>query len=179
YHLAKVSDLKAVASNLVYGGPPECPNRISCLKGLETVYGIHFKDFKSLDPGGPLTVAALKSNGVQVADLFTTDASILVNGFVVLTQDKPIVGAENVVPIAKLEEENRKDIARLIKALLAEGGMVGGERVLARIVEQHPEHAGAWMEADSHFSSGDPDSPFVHIGLHLVVERGVITRDHE
>src|SRR5439155_26654875 len=101
YHLAKVSDLKAVASNLVYGGPPECPNRISCLKGLETVYGIHFKDFKSLDPGGPLTVAALKSNGVQVADLFTTDASILVNGFVVLTQDKPIVGAENVVPIVR------------------------------------------------------------------------------
>jgi hypothetical protein len=66
-----------------------------------------------------------------------------------------------------------------MKALLSEGGMVEEERVLARIVEQHPEHAGAFMGAESHFSSGDGDSPFVHIGLHLIVERGVVTRDHE
>ena len=66
-----------------------------------------------------------------------------------------------------------------MKALLSEGGMVEGERQLARIVEQHPEHAAAFMDADSHFSSGDNDSPFVHIGLHMVVERGVVSRDHE
>jgi osmoprotectant transport system substrate-binding protein len=99
YHFKKVSDLKPVASNLVYGGPPECPTRVACLKGLEDVYGIHFKEFKALDAGGPLTIAALKSNGVQVADVFTTDARIPANNFIVLDQDKPIVGAENVVPI--------------------------------------------------------------------------------
>jgi hypothetical protein len=66
-----------------------------------------------------------------------------------------------------------------MKALLSEGGMVEEERVLGRIVEQHPEHAGSFMGAESHFSSGDPDSPFVHIGLHLIVERGVVSRDHE
>ena len=82
-------------------------------------------------------------------------------------------------PIAQLEEETRKEVARLMKALLSEGGMVEEERVLARIVEQHPEHAAAFMDADSHFSSGDPDSPFVHIGLHLQIERGVVTRDQE
>jgi osmoprotectant transport system substrate-binding protein len=103
YNLKKVTDLKPVASQLVMGGPPECPTRISCLKGLEQVYGIHFKDFKPLDVGGPVTVRALKSNGIQVADLFTTDASIVVNGFVVLEQDKPIVGAENIVPIVRDE----------------------------------------------------------------------------
>jgi osmoprotectant transport system substrate-binding protein len=101
YNLKKVSDLKAVGSNLTFGGPPECPTRIACLKGLETVYGIKFKEFKPLDVGGPITVQALKSNTVQVADLFTTDASIAVNNFVVLEQDKPIVGAENVVPIVR------------------------------------------------------------------------------
>jgi osmoprotectant transport system substrate-binding protein len=103
YNLKRVSDLKPVGSQLVFGGPPECPTRISCLKGLEQVYGIHFKSFKPLDVGGPITVRALKANGVQVADLFTTDASIAVNGFVVLEQDKPIVGAENVVPIVRDE----------------------------------------------------------------------------
>src|SRR5438067_9243765 len=68
-------------------------------------------------------------------------------------------------PVAKLEEETRKEVARLMKALLSEGGMVETERLLARIVEQHPEHAAAFMDAGKHFSSGDPDSPFVHIGL--------------
>lgn len=82
-------------------------------------------------------------------------------------------------PIAKLEEDTRKAVARLMKALLSEGGMVEDERVLARIVEQHPEHAAAFMEAGSHFSSGDVDSPFVHIGLHLVVEQGVVSRAQE
>jgi hypothetical protein len=82
-------------------------------------------------------------------------------------------------PVAQLEEETRKEVARLMKALLSEGGFIEQERTLARIVEQHPEHAAAFMDADKHFSSGDPDSPFVHIGLHLHVERGVISRDQE
>ena len=81
--------------------------------------------------------------------------------------------------MARLEEETRAEVARLMKALLSEGGFVEGERTLARIIEQHPEHAAAFMDADKHFSSGSMDSPFVHIGLHLIVERGVVTRDHE
>ena len=87
-----------------------------------------------------------------------------------------------VVPntaVAKLEEETRLEVARLMKALLSEGGFIEEERTLARIVEQHPEYAAAFMEAEKHFSSGDADSPFVHIGLHLIVERGVVSRDHE
>jgi hypothetical protein len=81
--------------------------------------------------------------------------------------------------VAQLEESTRAEVARLMKALLSEGGMVEEERVLARIVEQHPEHAASFMDASSHFSSGDKDSAFVHIGLHLIVERGVVTREHE
>lgn len=82
-------------------------------------------------------------------------------------------------PIAKLEEETRAEVAALMKALLSEGGMVETERVIARVVEQHPEHAALFMDAAKHFSSGDIESPFVHIGLHLQVERGVVTRDQE
>lgn len=81
-------------------------------------------------------------------------------------------------PVAELEERTRKEIASLMEALMTEGGLVEEERLLARIVEQHPESASAFMEAATHFSSGDRSSPFVHIGLHLEVERGVVTRDH-
>ena len=100
YHLSKLSQLAAVSSNLIMGGPPECPKRQACLKGLQDVYGVHFKEFKALDVAGPITVRDLKSNAVQVANLFTTQSAIAVNGFVLLAQDKAaIAGAENVVPI--------------------------------------------------------------------------------
>jgi osmoprotectant transport system substrate-binding protein len=43
YHLEKVSDLAKVTDSLTLGGPPECPSRQPCLKGLESVYGLKFK----------------------------------------------------------------------------------------------------------------------------------------
>lgn len=82
-------------------------------------------------------------------------------------------------PVARLEEETRNEVAALMDALMTESGLVEGERTLARIIEQHPQFAEAFMGASSHFSSGDRESPFVHVGLHLIVERGVVSRDHE
>lgn len=103
HDLAKISDLEGVADELVLGGPPECPTRQACLKGLEEVYGLEFKEFKPLDVGGPQTVTLLKSNEIQLANLFTTDSRIAANDFIVLEDDKGIVGAENVVPVVREE----------------------------------------------------------------------------
>jgi osmoprotectant transport system substrate-binding protein len=104
HSLEKISDLEPVASDLVMGGPPECPERQACLKGLEDVYGIKFKEFKALDAGGPQTITALNSNQIQVANLFTTDSRISANDFVLLEDDKgPIAGAENVVAAINTE----------------------------------------------------------------------------
>jgi osmoprotectant transport system substrate-binding protein len=104
YDLEKVSDLQAHASELVMGGPPECPKRFACLLGLKEEYGIEFKEFKPLDVAGPITVKALKENAIQVANLFTTQSAIAANDFVLLDQsEKPIAGAENVVPIVRDE----------------------------------------------------------------------------
>jgi osmoprotectant transport system substrate-binding protein len=58
HRLQKTSDLAPIADQLVLGGPPECPVRPFCQPGLERVYGIRFKDFRPLDPSGPMTVAA-------------------------------------------------------------------------------------------------------------------------
>lgn len=95
---------------------------------------------------------------------------------------RPAKAAAPVVPdtaVAKLEEQTRKEVARLMQALMSEGGLVEEERLLARIIEQHPEYAATVMDASTHFSSGDRSSPFVHIGLHLIVERGVVTRSQQ
>jgi len=99
--LSKLSDLAKMNSQFVLGGPPECPERPFCQKGLEEKYGLKFKEFRSLDAGGPITVAALEGNQVDVAVLFTTDAAILAKGFVLLQDDRKLQLADNVVPVAR------------------------------------------------------------------------------
>jgi osmoprotectant transport system substrate-binding protein len=48
---------------------------------------------------GPLTVAALKDNKVQCANLFSTQSAIPANGFVTLEDPKGLVEAETVIPL--------------------------------------------------------------------------------
>ena len=103
YGLGKVSDLLPVASGLVFGGPPECPERLNCLPGLESVYGLIFAEFKPLDVGGPLTVAALLSGDIDVGVLFTTDGVIAAKGLVLLDDDRGLNPAENIVPAVRLD----------------------------------------------------------------------------
>jgi osmoprotectant transport system substrate-binding protein len=99
YNLRAVSDLAPVAGELVFAGPPECPARPLCLKGFESVYGLHFEFFQPLDAGGPLTVSALNGGEVDVALMFTTDAAIGANDLVVLEDDRRLQPSENIVPI--------------------------------------------------------------------------------
>lgn len=101
--LSKTSDL-ADHPELVLGGPPECPEREFCLIGFADVYGLDFADdFKPLDAGGPLTVAALEGDEIQVALLFTSDGVIAAKGFVLLEDDKALQPADNVTPVIRQE----------------------------------------------------------------------------
>ncbi|MFF4396321.1 ABC transporter substrate-binding protein [Streptomyces sp. NPDC001480] len=105
---SSIADLKDVAKDLVIGGSPEFQTRQQGLVGLKSVYGLEFKTFKALDAGGPLTQAALKKNTVQAADIFTTDASITKEKFVVLQDPKNLFGFENVQPLVYKSALNQK-----------------------------------------------------------------------
>ena len=100
--LSKVSDL-AAHPDLIFGGPPECPEREFCLIGLTDVYGLSFAEFKPLDVGGALTVAALEGDEIQVALLFTSDGVISAKGFVLLEDDQGLQPAENLTPVIRQE----------------------------------------------------------------------------
>ncbi len=100
YNLTKISDLAAVAGELRLGGPPECPTRPFCAKGLEDRYGVTFKEFRALDAGGPLTKTALRNGDIEVGLLFTSDAK----GFILLDDDKGLQNADAVVPIVKADK---------------------------------------------------------------------------
>jgi len=114
------STAPSIASQLVLGGPPECPQRPFCLIGLQDTYGLQFKDFKPLDAGGPLTVEALKSGDIQVGLLFTSDPAIAVNGFVLLQDDKGLQLADNLVPVVSQSVlDEHPGVADLLNGIMA------------------------------------------------------------
>src|SRR6266700_3711097 len=87
YHLRSITDLVRAAPGLVFGGPPECPERAYCLPGLERTYGLRFEAFTPTDAGGPLTLQALDSGQIGVGLLFTTDPSIPARHLVILADN--------------------------------------------------------------------------------------------
>ena len=115
-HLVKLSDVSAVASGWTLGGPPECPQRPFCQQGLISVYGLHFKDFKSLDPGGPLTYAAFKSGAINIGLVFSSDGGISANNLVVLEDDKHLQQADNIVPLIRTAVAN-SEVSALLNSI--------------------------------------------------------------
>ena len=77
------------------------------------------REYRSLDAGGPLTVAALKNGDVQAADLFTTDGSIPANDFVVLEDHKNNFAAQNVVPADQQGEGERPRSRQVLNGISA------------------------------------------------------------
>jgi osmoprotectant transport system substrate-binding protein len=92
---------RVVASQVIIGGPPECLTRVTCLLGLQQVYGLHFKSFKALDELGPLTIAALATNEVQVVRLDSSDPSIQQRHWVILQDDKSFQQIGNIIPVIR------------------------------------------------------------------------------
>lgn len=105
------SDLGARCGELTFGGPGQWTDRWK--EKIKTLYGCEFKEIKTTDTGGPVTVAALRDNGIQVADLFSTSSSIGENGFVPLVDDKNMFPAQNIVPMAAKGSLNDREVAAL------------------------------------------------------------------
>jgi osmoprotectant transport system substrate-binding protein len=104
YGLKSIEDLAKVGDQITIGGPPEFAKREGFgIKALKRVYGAEFKKFQPLDVAGPLTVAALKDNKVQCANLFSTQSAIPANGFVTLEDPKGLVESEAVIPLISKE----------------------------------------------------------------------------
>lgn len=107
YRLRTISDLARVAPGLLFGGPPECPQRPYCGKGLQQTYRLRFRGFAALDAGGPLTRQALVSGEIGVALLFSTDPAIRAQHLVVLADNRSLQPAENVVPVVRRATADR------------------------------------------------------------------------
>ncbi|HJP65234.1 MAG TPA: ABC transporter substrate-binding protein [Actinomycetota bacterium] len=124
YSLTNMSSLAAVASKLTFGAPPDCKTNYACEKGLKQVYGITFKSIKSLDFGGPQTVAAIESGAADVGELFSLDPTITEKGWTVLDDDKDLQPAGNFFALIrkdKLNDEVEGLLGDVTNALTTDG----------------------------------------------------------
>ncbi|MER5752195.1 ABC transporter substrate-binding protein [Streptomyces sp. NPDC002088] len=116
YGLTSLADLKKQNGKLVIGAAPEVKKRQVGAVGLKEVYGVEFKEFKSLDSDGPLVKGALKKGDVDVANLFTTDTDIEANDWVVLADPENLIPSQHIVPLIadrKADSTVRKALAKL------------------------------------------------------------------
>ena len=152
-NLKKISDLGPFAKDMILGGPPECPSpqRPFCIPGLKSVYGLTFKDFKPLDAGGPLTVAALEGKQIDVGLLFTSDPSIVAKNFVLLEDDKHLQLADNIAPVVRnaLLQKDDGTLKRLlssISAKLSQAELNDMNKQVAVDKKDSKDVAAAWLK---------------------------------
>jgi len=103
FHLAKWSDLTAVASQLKWGLATDCPTNPVCAGVLKDSYGIDTTtlDVTLLDACSTPMAEALTAKTIDVAELCSTGPEILVNGWVRLEDDKQTQPADAIAPIVR------------------------------------------------------------------------------
>jgi len=148
YNLKTLSDLAKVSNQLVMGGPPECKTRPFCVPGLKSVYGITFKDFKTLDADGTLTKAAFDNGSIQVGLVFSSDADLNQHNLVVLEDDKHLESADNVVPIIRTSVASA-EVKRVLNAISAKLTTAELVNLNSQVELQHQDAdtaTKAWLE---------------------------------
>jgi len=105
YGLETMTDLASVATELVWGLPPECDGNPLCRGALEDVYGIPWDELQ-IEPLAPCDAPmaiALNEDAIDVAELCSTQPDIERFGFVVLEDDKDLQPVENIVPAIRTD----------------------------------------------------------------------------
>jgi osmoprotectant transport system substrate-binding protein len=103
YKLTKWSDLTAVADKLKWGLATDCPTNAVCSGVLKDSYGIDTTKLQLtlLDACSTPMADALKNKTVDVAELCSTGPEIIVNGWVLLDDDKKTQPADAVAPLVR------------------------------------------------------------------------------
>jgi osmoprotectant transport system substrate-binding protein len=119
--LERISDLAPIARELTFGGPPECPDRPLCLKGLQDVYGLQFARFEAM-PSRTTTADALETGEIDLGMLETTNGNLADRDLVQLNDDRRLQPAENIAPMMRTETVAAygSTLVRLINNLTAQ-----------------------------------------------------------
>jgi osmoprotectant transport system substrate-binding protein len=154
HNLQTVSDLAPLAPQLSFGGPPECPQRPLCLKGLQDHYELRFARFEAM-PSRAVTAAALDTGEIDVGMIDTTDPNLVKPGadLVQLEDDRRLQPAENVVPVVRREllDVYGPPLVRLCNSVSAQLTTADLTRLNLQVADGQPaaEAASGWLRAHS------------------------------
>ncbi len=98
-HLVTLSDLARAAPRLRAAFGHEFLQRDDGLPGLARTYGIHFRSVQSMQE--TLKYQATRAGGVDVLDVYTTDARLLLYGLTVLRDDRGFFPPYEAAPLAR------------------------------------------------------------------------------
>jgi len=101
FKIKKVSDLKPLAKDLVFGGTIEFIARPDGIPGLTKHYDLKFKDQKGMDPG--LVYKAISEKQVDVISGFATDGRIPAFNLVVLEDDLKFFPPYYAAPVIRMD----------------------------------------------------------------------------
>jgi osmoprotectant transport system substrate-binding protein len=152
--LEKLSDLAPLAGQLVFGGPPECPQRPLCLKGLQDLYKLHFARFEAM-ASRPTTALALDTGEIDVGMLDTTNPNLAKIGsdLVQLEDDKQLQPADNVVPVIRREvvDAYGPSMVRLLNDVSAQLTTAELTRLNLEVADGRPpaDAASGWLRANT------------------------------
>jgi osmoprotectant transport system substrate-binding protein len=99
HHLTTLSDLAALHMPIKIAAASDCATRPECALGLKSTYGINITKVLPLEFGSAATKKAVTTGEAQLGETGTTDATLDGMGLVILTDDKHLENAENLVPI--------------------------------------------------------------------------------
>ena len=120
YRLTDLASLNNVTEPVTVGGNSELETRPYGPKSLTKKYGVEIKGFKSVeDSGGPLTVKALTSGDIQLANIYTADPNISSNNLVSLTDPDGLFLPDNIAPVvsAKVDAKAQRILNKISAAL--------------------------------------------------------------
>jgi osmoprotectant transport system substrate-binding protein len=114
--LRTLSDLGANRRPVSLATAPDCLPSRECTRGLEQVYGIRLDRVTPLEGD---TLTALRGGAVQLAQVTSTDPALDSRDLVALEDDKGLLDAENLVPMANTAWLDRHPTARTAMDRLA------------------------------------------------------------
>lgn len=123
YNLKTMSDLAKVTDPLIWGVAEGCPDNPVCGPGLKDKYGIDLSKLQvePLPPCSADIATSLNDSAIDVAQVCTTQPEIASMNFVLLTDDKHLQPAQNMLPIAskELADAAPADFAETLNAISA------------------------------------------------------------
>jgi osmoprotectant transport system substrate-binding protein len=122
FSLTKMSEVAAVQDQLKLGLAKDCPTNPLCAGALRDAYGIDTSGATLLDACSTPMAQALAARTIDLGELCSTQPDIIVNGFVLLTDDKQTQPADNIAPLVRndfLAETDKAAFEKLLNDLSA------------------------------------------------------------